>query len=268
MSLTGTLGSAWENYTPAGALEKSIRTSIAPSPTPNPKDQADRSGQLRQDPNTGLWLDPKSSEVYQRTPDGQYLPVHDLGMRAQVAKNIATADYYSGLAQTYNTSLQGTMGSQQDLAKMYQQTISDPNAPSVAREQLNQALQANEATQLSGASGASGANAFIARRNAANNMAGLNAKAGQAGAELRAGEVANAQKGLAETYAALGNEAGNAYAANTGLGATYAGLGATQESAANSNETIKSGQNKQLASDWGKGAAAGASGAANPAAAA
>lgn len=221
---------------------------------------------LRQDPLTGLWIDPATSNIYQRNADGKYYAVHDLGMRAQVAKNIATADSYSGLAKDFNESVKSTMGGQQSLADAYRRTISDPNAPSVSREQLNQALQAADATQLSQAAGASGANAFIARRTAANNMASLNAKAGASAAELRAGEVANAQKGLAETYNALGTEGLQGYGMNTGLGLNYATLGANQEGAANTNETVKSGQNKQLGVAIGPPIVQGAANAIAPAA--
>lgn len=258
-------GPAYRGAKAAGEGYDAIRDIGAP-PT-NPTDQAARSDQLRQDPTTGLWMDPKSSEVYQLTPDGQYIPVHDHGMRAQVAQNLAKADYYAGIAQHYDTSLRGTMGQQQSLADAYKRTIDDPNAPSVARAQLQQALGAADATQVSQAAGASGANAFIARRNAANNMAMLNAKEGQAGAELRAGEVANAQKGLADTYAALGNESLTAGGTAQGTGVGFANNAAATEAAANSNETTKSGQNKVLASEWGKNLAAAGSGPANPAAA-
>lgn len=221
-------------------------------------------GGLRQDPNTGLYLDPDTHDVYELGADGQYYPVQDLGMRAQVAKNIQTADFYSGLAKDYNSSITANMASQRSLADAYRATIADPNAPSVAREQLNQALTAADATQLSQAAGASGANAYIARRNAANNIAALNAKSGGEAAALRASEVASAQKGLGDTLNSLGNEAAESYKTNTGLGLSYSGLGAEQETNANTNETVKSGQNKTIGLEVAKRAAAGASGAAAP----
>lgn len=219
---------------------------------------------LRRDPITGNYYDSSNGNVYSMNPDGTYQPIREPGMRSQVLKNLETGDQYTGLATTYNTALQGTMAQQQGLADAYKRTIEDPNAPSVAREQLNQALQANEATQLSGAAGASGANAFIARRNAANNIAGLNAQEGQAAAAVRAGEVATAQKGLADTYNSLGTEAAGGATMNTNAGLGFGTLAGNLETAANSNETTKSGQNKALAADVIKDASAGLSGATKP----
>jgi hypothetical protein len=222
--------------------------------------QAGTPNGLRQDANTGYYLDPDSHDVYELGADGKYYPVQDLGVRAQVAKNIATADYYSGLAKDYNGAITSNMAAQRSLADAYRTTISDPNAPSVAREQLNQALRASDATQLSQAAGASGANAYIARRNAAQNIASLNAKAGGEAAALRAGEVATAQKGLGDTLNSLGSEATDIYKANTGLGYNYSGLASDEELGAVSSDTTRRSQNL----DRAKAVAAGASGVTTP----
>lgn len=230
-------------------------------------------GKLVQDPVTGYWMDPSSRAVFQYVTDPQtgkssYVPVHDLNMSAQVAKNIATADYYSGLGKTYNEALQHTTGEQSSLADAYRKTISDPNAPSVAREQLGQALQSAEGTQLSQAAGVGGQNAATARRTASNNMAGLAATAGQTDALLRAQETVAAQTGLGNTLGAIGGEEAGALGTTAGLGLNYSSLASGGGIAGNSNATAVRGQNIQVGEDAVKGTAAGLSGGAAPAVAA
>ncbi len=209
-------------------------------------------GKLVQDPVTGLWMDPSSRAVFQNV-NGKYIPVHDLNMSAQVAKNIATADAYGGLGKDYDASLRATMAEQGSLADQYRKTISDPNAPSVAREQLNQALGAADATQLSGAAGASGENAFLARRNASQNMAGLAANAGQADALVRAQEVATAQQGLGTTLGAEAGEAGQGAGLYSGLARDYSGLASGAGIAGNTNATNVRGQNIGIGKDVASG---------------
>jgi hypothetical protein len=268
-------------YTPGGVTQTQTPSQLntgapaappgAPPAVPNPNgplnsQDAGSSAQagadqakLVQDPVTGMWMDPSNRAVFQLV-NGQYIPVHDLNMSGQVARNIALSSSYGGLGKDYDASLRATMGEQHSLADSYRQTISDPNAASVAREQLGQALSAADATQASQASGVSGENAFLGRRNASNNMAGLAAQAGQSSALVRAGEVANAQTGLGNTLGAMGNEAGGAIANYSGLGATYAGLAGGQGTAGNANATAVRGQNIGIAKD----VAAGASGALAP----
>lgn len=260
---------------PAPGFGRTVPLPTPPAPAPSPNGRlngldaatsnqasADQA-KLVQDPVTGLWQDPSNRAVFQLV-NGQYVPVHDLNMTAQVARNIALSQQYGGLGKDYDAALRATMAQQNSLADAYRRTISDPNAPSVAREQLQQALNASENQQLSQAAGASGGNAFIARSNAANNMASLAAKAGQAGAELRAGEVATAQQGLGQTLGALGSEAGGGISTYTGLGRDYANLAANIGNAGNANATARRGQNFQLGEDLTKMIGAGASGATNP----
>lgn len=244
-----------------------------PNGSLNPLDQAtsnqagaDRA-KLTQDPVTGYWVDPSSRAVFQLT-NGQYIPVHDPNATAIAARAIGAQSKYGGIAQSYEDALKATMAQQGSLADAYRRTISDPNAPSVARAQLDQALQAADATQLSQASGLSGQNAFLARRNASNNMAGLAANTDQSAALVRAQEVAAAQKGLGETLGAVAGEAGTAYGQNTGLGLNYFNTAANTETAGNANATAVRGQNIGVGEDTLKGATAGASGLANPAGAA
>ena len=215
------------------------------------------------DPITGYGFDPSSRTTYQKI-NGQWVPVHDLTVSAQVSKNIETANYYANLAKTNANAFQGAVGQQQSLADAYRQTISDPNAPSVAREQLNQALGATDATQLSQAAGASGENALVARTTAANNIAGANAAEGGQAALLRAQETSAAQAGLGSVTGAMANEENTAYGANTGLGSSYSTLAGNMELGGNTNETAQNTANKQLGASLAQSGASGASGASAP----
>ncbi len=211
------------------------------------------------DPITKLWQNGRL--VYQVGADGKPVQIHDQDLGTQVASNIARGAQYAGLGQGYDAALKATMAQQNSLADAYRRTISDPNAPSVAHAQLDQALGAADATQLSQAAGVGGENAFLARRGAANNMAGLAANAGQSAALLRAQEVEAAQKGLGTTLGAEAGEAGQAYGQNTGLGLNYSQTAGQEEQAGNANVTNQRGQNIEIA----KSIAGGASGATNPA---
>jgi hypothetical protein len=212
------------------------------------------------DPASGTYRSSDGNHIYRMGPNGQLVEFTNPSSTNLIAQNDALGAGYRGAAADYMASLNATMGAQRSLADAYARTISDPNAPSVARAQLLQALEANQATQRSAATGASGANAFIARRNAANNIAALNARAGQAAAELRAGEVANAQKGLADVYGQLAGEAGNMYGATTGLGLNYSQLATTGRTAGDVNATARRGQNINLYSGGIVGGSSGLSG--------
>jgi len=75
------------------------------------------------------------------------------------------------------------------------ETIHDPNAPSVAQTQLATNNDMNARSQLGSAAGVGGANAFAARRQALSNIAVGNIGTAQASALTRAKEVADAQTG-------------------------------------------------------------------------
>ena len=235
-----------------------------PSAAPLNFDPSNPPAGWQYDPITKLWQNGRN--VFQVGTDGKPVQIHDQNLGSQVASNIARATQYNALGAHYTDALNTTMAEQGSLADAYRRTISDPNAPSVAREQLNQALGAADATQLSQAAGASGQNAALARRGASANMAGLAANAGQSGALLRAQEVAAAQAGLGNTLGSEATEAGNAFGATTGLGLNYSQIAGNQEQGGNSNVTANSTANKQLAVGGAKDIAAGLSGATAPAA--
>ena len=251
-----------------GALPSSFSAPAGAAAAPPPNlDPANPPPGWQYDPITKLWQNGRL--VYQAGAPGQPpVQIHDQDLGTQVANNLARGSAYAGLGAGYDAALKATMGQQSSLADAYRQTISDPNAPSVAREQLNQALTAADASQESAAAGASGENAFLARRGASANMAGLAANAGQSAALVRAQEVANAQQGLQGTLGSEANEAGGAINTYTGLGQNYANTAGTEEVAGNANVTAQRGQNIQAVESFGKDTAAGVSGAVNPAGAA
>ncbi len=248
---------------PLQQIATASNVGIGPGGQPLKFDPANPPAGWQYDPITGLWQNGRV--VYQVGADGKPVQIHDQDLGSQVASNIARASQYNALGSHYADALNSTMAQQNSLADAYRRTISDPNAPSVAHEQLNQALQAADATQASQASGASGENAFLARRGASNNMAGLAANAGQTAALLRAQEVAAAQQGLGTTLSNVAGEAGGAFGTTTGLGLNYAQVAGNEEQGGNANVTNQRGQNIQAGETIGKGAAAGASGALAPA---
>ena len=237
-------------------LNANLKEALNPSGTTNKYTQQAQSApqDMIYDSSSGLYMDPKTNTVYQVQNDGTYQPVRDLNLTAQVARNIQVANIQAQNANVAHGEYEQALTGQKGLASALQTTISDPNAPSVAREQLNQTLGANTAAQLGLASGASGENALIAREDAARNIAALNTKAGQDAATLRAQEVAGAQQNLGGV---LQNEAANAtglqqLGTQTGLG--YSQLSGSESGAGLANDTAQRGQNI----DIGKSIATGA----------
>jgi hypothetical protein len=134
---------------------------------------------------------------------------------------------YRDASIPYADQYNAVFGAQAGLADSLNDTINNPYAQSVAREQLAQTQQANEAAQASMASGVGGQNGFMARRNAANNVAGLNAKAGQDAALLRAQETAAAQQNMGAVLGNMQSGATGMYGKNTDAGAQYANTSGT-----------------------------------------
>jgi hypothetical protein len=127
--------------------------------------------------------------------------------------------------QTAQGNYQSTVGAGNKLLGSLSNTITNPNAPSVAATQLTQTTGANDRTQLASAAGVGGANAFAARRAAMSTIGATDqAAAGQAAA-LRAQEVAAAQ---AQSGSVIGNMA-TAANTNEATNATAAGAAANTE---------------------------------------
>jgi hypothetical protein len=96
-----------------------------------------------------------------------------------------------------------------DTRNSFLNTINNPNASSVAQVQLGAGLDSSVANQRSAAAGATAGNSFLAGRNAANNIGGLNAATNQSAALLRAQEVASAQQGLLNTQGKISDVLNN-----------------------------------------------------------
>ncbi len=178
------------------------------------------------DPASGLYYDPKSQNYFQKGADGSFTTMTPPNQPSQIASFYGAGKKYAGEASPYEKNFNDIFGQQSALAGNLQNTINNPNASSVAREQLAQTLQANEGAQLSQAAGAGGGNAFMARRNAANNIAALNANAGRDAALVRANEVANATNSLGNVLGTQSGEASGMYTGKTGTGLDYNRLGA------------------------------------------
>lgn len=234
-SLTGKMGGA---TTPQGAP--------APGASAIP-------GDLVLDPKSGLYFSSSTQNFYQQNPDGSFAVQKDPNVPSAVASFYGTANKNAEEAKPYEQDFRNVFGEQTGLAADLSHTIHDVNAPSVAQEQLAQTLQGNEAAQLGAASGIGGGNAFMARRNAANNVAALNAGAGQDAALLRAQEVAGAQGNLANVLGTQGTESTGMFGAKTGYGLDYNRLAAATKTGDLGNRTTQRGQNIKIGEDIATG---------------
>lgn len=126
-----------------------------------------------------------------------------------------------------------TYAGQQGLANAYQNTISNPYAPSVASAQLGQGVNAANAAALGQAAQATGQNSALANRAAMQQGGAQLAQANAAQAQIRAQEVANAQSGLGAIYAsqlgAQGQQANTAAGAASQFSGTNASLANTTQ---------------------------------------
>lgn len=112
------------------------------------------------------------------------------------------------------------------LGQNINQTLVNPNAPSVAQAQQTGAFDQLNRTQLAGAAGVGGNNSAAARRAAMLNIGNTGSELAQRQATLRAQEVANAQGKLGEV---LGKQA------EIGLNQRSQDLGAAGQYAHESN---------------------------------
>lgn len=214
------------------------------------------------DHKSGLYYDPKTQNFFSKDPStGGFTVMRDPNVASSVASFYGAGNKYAAAADPYAVDFGKTFDAQNNLATSLGNTINNPNAPSVAHEQLAQALNANDATQMSGASGIGGENAFLARRNANNNIAGLDAASGQSAALLRAQEVAGAQNNLGNVLGQQSGEASGMFGTNTNAALAYNQLGAGTKESDLGNQTAQRGQNIDLT----KGAFTGAGSAASSA---
>lgn len=126
------------------------------------------------------------------------------------------AGQYAGQEQT-------GFGNQQQLQDSLWRTINGVG-PSVADIQLQQTLDQNLKNGLAMGAGASGPNAVLARYLAATQTGDQAAKAAQAGALLRAKEIADARQQYAGNAADMAQEGAGMYGRNLDTGLGYARL--------------------------------------------
>ena len=170
-------------------------------------------------------------------------------LNSQTVTNQVDQDRLMQQARQLAAQRQQTFAGQNQLATTLQNTITNPNAPSVALSQLGQGFNQLAGTQMGAAAGATGENAAMARRSALQNTAGAQVGLNAQQAGVRAQEVANAQTGLASLYGTqLGGE--NTAAGNDISGANnYANTNMTgQTTIANNNEKAAEANAKQNSS--------------------
>jgi hypothetical protein len=168
---------------------------------------------LQQQPD-GSWMDPATGQKYSdqsgqvaiQAPSQTSLVTQNNGQGQNLFGQLGQSrgqvnGAVNQLGQVYDQQgnlISGPNGLT-DTRNSFLNTINNPNASSVAKVQLGAGLDSSVANQRSQAAGATAGNSFLAERNAANNIGGLNAATNQSAALLRAQEVASAQQGLLNT---------------------------------------------------------------------
>lgn len=145
-------------------------------------------------------------------------------------------------------------GQEQDLAGSLRGTIAGTGGPSVAQAQLQQGLDANNSSMMAAGAGASGENSVLARYQARQAMGDRAAQMQQAGAILRAQEVAQAQQQLAQLRAAMGGQSIGLYGANLQGGLGYDQLKAQLDQANAQRDTVLGAAGLSGLSQLGAGA--------------
>jgi hypothetical protein len=133
------------------------------------------------------------------------------------------ADQLQQGAQQYAGQEQSAYNGQQQLADSLWNTING-RGPSVADIRLQQALDQGLAQNTAMGAGATGTNAVLARYLAATGNGNQAAQAAQAGAVLKAQEIANAQQNLGSVEANQANEGAGMYGRNLDTGLGYANI--------------------------------------------
>jgi len=162
---------------------------------------------LVRDPMTGAFVDPTTGTAY--TDATGQTPVANPNVAQQVAQNNQTGRDFLGRLQQSDAEHRTAYQGQNKLLGQLDNTISNPNAPSVANTQLAINNDNNARQALGTAAGVQGPNAFAARRQALQAIAQGNTGTAQNAALLRAHEVANAQQqkgAVLGQQSALGNQ--------------------------------------------------------------
>jgi hypothetical protein len=214
---------------------------------------------LQQDPATGMYFDPTTGTSY--TDATGQSPVTNPNVAQQVAANFATRTSLLGKLGGNQATIDSAIGGQNQLRGSLLNTINNPNASSVAQTQLGIGADAIARQQLQQAAGTTGANAFLARRNAANNIGQLQSTLNGQQALTRANEVDAAQGRLGSVLGAQAQEGQAGYNSNlSGAVAegNQAGSGQQAQQGMNTKADEESQQNRQKFASGILGAVAGA----------
>lgn len=200
--------------------KQSGQPGVGSGPAANP-------GLLQQDPATGVFFDPTTGRSY-LDPAGTQV-VADPNLAQQTAANYQRAGGFYGKIAGTDVTLDRVDAGQNNLLGTLHQTMTDPNAPSVARAQLAQTVDQNGRQILGTAAGVGGNNAYDARRAALSTLAGANTAAAGNAAVLRQKEV---QDATSMSGNVLGQQAQQAQArqnANLSAGADLTHTAATSQ---------------------------------------
>jgi len=185
---------------------------------------------LMHDPVTGMYFDPTTGTSYM-DPSGQN-PIKDPNVAQQVSKNVQTSQAFLQQTGADRGMVTQAYNGETGLASSLNNTITNPNASSVAQTQLSSGMDALGRNQLSQAAGVGGPNAAAARRQASLNIGQQGADLVQAKAGVRANEVAGAQGNLATVLGNQASQGHNQYGTDVGAGGQFATLasgGAAQQ---------------------------------------
>lgn len=204
----------------------------------------------------GKFLDTASGQIVVQDPTSGAMTVAAAPNSNQLtAQNVTAA---SGLqAQQMGTlgNIGANLSAENGAIGDFNNTINNPNAPSAAKSQLTSALGAISGQQEAIAAGATGNNAPLVQRAMAQNIAGSQIAASGAAANLRAGEVANAEAGKSQMLGVQGNQLGNLYSTQGAQAVGYTG-NATQNqgnvlSTQEKNNEFNATQNSNLVGNIG-----------------
>lgn len=203
---------------------------------------------LVHDPATGMYFDPTTGTSYM-DPTGQN-PIKDPNVAQQVSQNVGIRNQYLGQQPQDRQMVTDAYGRETGLADSLNNTISNPNAPSVAQGQLTQGADMAASQQLANAAGVGGANAGAARRQASINLGSIGSDLAQSKALARANEIQNAQQGLAGV---LGNQGSQGLSLNSSDTNAAHGFAALAQGGASDQQNAQLGvdaANKKRQSDY------------------
>jgi hypothetical protein len=171
----------------------------------------------------GVYVDSRTGQQYTIGADGQPRVIQAQNLNNQTVTNSNNQTAEQAAAAQIQQQQQQTFAGQNKLAANLTDTITNPNAPSVALSQLGSGFNQIAGTQMATAAGANGENAAVARRTAAQDIAGAQTGLNAQQAQIRAQEVANAQTGLASLYGTQLGAQNTAANTDTAAATTYAG---------------------------------------------